>query len=141
MKESTFITKQITRYETRELWKTDLGYELRTKLRDAESYETINGISDEEVSKFQKEAERQQAIWEEVDEQHETIADYSNKYGNFELQKMLNGSHRVVSFQSPLEEADDYKIFPAEAEDVEHFMKEADRWNELLGLSKHGDCR
>jgi hypothetical protein len=131
MNEANLIGKQSDRYETRELWKAGARYELRIRRHGSdESPAAVTCITDAEALKFQKEAECQHAIWDEIETDHELIASFSVKNSHSELQKLADESHRVVSFQCPLEMADDFSIIhPADEATIAQFLEQADRWN------------
>jgi hypothetical protein len=148
MNEADFIVKQFTRYGKKELWKTGARYELRTRRHGSdENPAAVTALSDDDALKFQQEANRQQSIWDKIDAEHDLVASYSVKNWHLELQRMPDGCHRVVSFQSPLETADDFTIHPAEAATIAEFLEQAGRWNDrdwqehLASKSNQEYCR
>jgi hypothetical protein len=125
------MAKQFNVYKTKELWlPASGGYEIRTRLNRDKAPESIRRITKKEAEGFILVAEREGSHWAEVHKEHEDVAQIIDISTGCEwvynLEKLADGTYRIVDYPISPEEVYDYGIRTADEATVVEFLAVAD---------------
>jgi len=141
-----YIIDQFNQYDSKELWWTESGYEIRRRSNiSGTAYESVSHISETEARAFRLMAERMHDHWNEVHREHEDVAIIYDVSTACEwvycLEKLTDGTYRIVDFPISQEEVFDFSIQPADEATVAQFLREAEEQRVIKeDLKFNEDC-